>query len=49
MVARFGRERGKPMSVSVVPGLVVQAMGLFVPPVKEMLEMRYQWQGCARR
>lgn len=44
VVARFGRELGTPLSTSVVPGFVLHAMGLFVPAVKELLEMRYQWQ-----
>ena len=44
VVTRFGRELGSPLSTRVVPGLVLHAMGLFVPEVKEMLEMRYQWQ-----
>ncbi|MDP1829249.1 MAG: NAD-dependent epimerase/dehydratase family protein [Archangium sp.] len=44
VVARFGNELGTPLSTSVVPGFVLHLMGLFVPAVKEMLEMRYQWQ-----
>ena len=44
VVARFGRELGTPLKTSAVPGLVLQVMGLFVPAVKELLEMRYQWQ-----
>jgi nucleoside-diphosphate-sugar epimerase len=35
---RFG------LGVTRVPGLALQVMGLFVPPVKELLEMRYQWE-----
>lgn len=44
VVARFGRELGTPLSTGVVPGLVLQVMGLFQPAVKELLEMRYQWE-----
>ena len=44
VVERFGRELGTPLQTRVVPGFVLQVMGLFVPPVKELLEMRYQWQ-----
>lgn len=43
VVARFGKELGTPLGTSVVPGLVLHAMGLFIPEVKELLEMRYQW------
>lgn len=44
VVARFGKELGTPLGTSVVPGFVLQVMGLFVPAVKELLEMRYQWE-----
>lgn len=44
-VERFGREFGFPgLKTNVVPGLVLHAMALFVPAVKELLEMRYQWE-----
>jgi len=46
VVAHFGRAMGlaKPLATSQVPGFVLQVMGVFSPPVKELLEMRYQWQ-----
>lgn len=46
VVAHFGRAMGlaKPLAMSQVPGFVLQVMGVFSPPVKELLEMRYQWQ-----
>ena len=46
VVAHFGRAMGlpKPLPTSQVPGFVLQVMGVFSPPVKEMLEMHSQWQ-----
>ncbi len=44
VVARFGDELGTPLGCGVVPGLVLHVLGLFTPAVKELLEMRYQWQ-----
>jgi nucleoside-diphosphate-sugar epimerase len=44
VAARFGRELGFELGTSQVPGLVLQLMALFSPPVKELLEMRYQWE-----
>ena len=42
--ARFGKELGFEATTGEVPGFVLQVMALFSPPVKEMLEMRYQWE-----
>ena len=44
VVARFGRELGVSLGTSVVPAFVLHLMGLFTPAVKELIEMRYQWQ-----
>ena len=45
VVSHFGRAMGMPkLGTSQVPGFVLQVMGVFSPPVKELLEMRYQWQ-----
>lgn len=45
IVARFGRALGFGALKTVeVPSPVLHLMGLFVPAVKELLEMRYQWQ-----
>ncbi|MFZ5446658.1 MAG: NAD-dependent epimerase/dehydratase family protein [Myxococcota bacterium] len=44
VAARFGRELGFEVKTSRVPGAALRVMGLFVPAVKELLEMRYQWE-----
>lgn len=41
---KLGKALGTPLGCGVVPGLVLQSLGLFTPAVKELLEMRYQWQ-----
>lgn len=43
LVARFSQALGRPIAVGAVPKLVLRAMGLFVPLVREMNEMLYQW------
>ncbi|MFT3711874.1 MAG: NAD-dependent epimerase/dehydratase family protein [Archangium sp.] len=45
VVSRFGRALGFPdVKTVTVPAPVLHVMGLFVPAVKELIEMRYQWQ-----
>lgn len=46
IVKRFGRALGfaKELQTNTIPSLVLRVMALFVPAVKELLEMRYQWQ-----
>jgi nucleoside-diphosphate-sugar epimerase len=39
----FAKELGKSDKVQVLPGWGMQALGLFVPILKEMYEMRYQY------
>ena len=43
LVERFSRKLGRKIRLGGVPPLVVKALGLFVPLVREIDEMRYQW------
>lgn len=43
LVDGFSRVLGRPIRVGRVPGLVLKGMGLFVPIMREMQEMLYQW------
>ncbi len=43
-IERFGAALGVKLGVTTVPKLILRAMGLFSPPVREMLEMLYQWE-----
>lgn len=43
LVARLGKALGYPIDVGAVPRPVLRALGLFVPLVREMNEMLYQW------
>jgi nucleoside-diphosphate-sugar epimerase len=43
LVARIAKLLGRPIAVGRVPKPVLRAMGLFVPLVREMNEMLYQW------
>ncbi|WP_346320386.1 NAD-dependent epimerase/dehydratase family protein [Chitinophaga sp. YIM B06452] len=42
-VALFGKHMNKPAKISVVPQWMAAAMGLFVPIMKELAEMIYQY------
>lgn len=44
MIERIGRALGRPLKVQAVPALALRAMGLFVPILRELLEMGYQWE-----
>jgi nucleoside-diphosphate-sugar epimerase len=43
MIDRFAAVLGRPVAVERVPGLVLAAMGLFVPFMRELREMSYQF------
>ncbi|HYU78295.1 MAG TPA: NAD-dependent epimerase/dehydratase family protein [Vicinamibacterales bacterium] len=43
LVARFSRELGREIRLAVAPRWLVKAMGIFVPLVREVEEMSYQW------
>ena len=43
LIERFARALGRRMPVGRVPRLALKAAGLFVPLVREMNEMLYQW------
>jgi nucleoside-diphosphate-sugar epimerase len=43
LVARIARLLGRPVAVGRMPKSVLRAVGLFVPLVREMNEMLYQW------
>ena len=40
----LGRELGMPVKVAGIPGWVVKVAGVFVPMMRELGEMSYQWQ-----
>jgi nucleoside-diphosphate-sugar epimerase len=44
MVRRLSVALGRDIAVERVPGLVLAAMGLFVPVVREVREMLYSWE-----
>lgn len=41
---RFEQHLGRPIDVAAAPRWMLGIMGLFVKPVREMAEMRYQWE-----
>jgi nucleoside-diphosphate-sugar epimerase len=43
LVARFSRKLGREIRLAAVPGWVMKAIGLFVPLLRELNEMHYQW------
>jgi nucleoside-diphosphate-sugar epimerase len=43
LVTRFSRKLGREIKLSGVPRWIVNAMGVFVPLVREVDEMLYQW------
>jgi hypothetical protein len=43
MVARLGRALGRNLRVERVPKAVLALGGLFVPLLRELVEMGYQW------
>jgi len=44
VVDRFGRALGRPIGVSRIPMLVLRALGVFDPVIREVPEMSYQWR-----
>lgn len=44
LVARFSRALGHPITVRQMPKLAASLVGLFVPIVRELSEMLYQWE-----
>ena len=44
VVADFGAALGRPIELQRVPPLVLSALGLFVPLMRELKEMAYQWE-----
>lgn len=43
MIQRFGASLGCPIPIERVPGMILAAMGMFVPVIRELREMRYQF------
>ena len=43
LVDRLGTELGQPIRLIEVPPLLLSALGLFIPILRELNEMRYQW------
>jgi hypothetical protein len=43
MIARFAASLGRPIAIERVPGFVFAAMGLFMPMMRELAEMQYQF------
>jgi nucleoside-diphosphate-sugar epimerase len=44
-IGQFGRQYGRPITVGTIPDFVLKGMGLFVPVMREVAEMTYQWRG----
>lgn len=44
MVERFAQALGRPLTLSHLPVLVLRALGLFSPLIREVPEMTYQWR-----
>jgi nucleoside-diphosphate-sugar epimerase len=44
LVHRLEKHFGAAIPLSVVPGWMQSVLGIFIPPLREMPEMRYQWQ-----
>jgi nucleoside-diphosphate-sugar epimerase len=43
MIARIGRALGRELKVQAMPAFALRALGLFVPLLRELAEMAYQW------
>ncbi len=43
-VKRFEKHLGRPIELGRVPDWIMNAMALFMPLLREMAEMRYQWE-----
>ncbi|MCL4545344.1 MAG: hypothetical protein M1118_12230 [Chloroflexi bacterium] len=43
LVKRFSQVLGRPIRVTPIPRLIVTAMGVVVPLMREVNEMLYQW------
>jgi len=44
LVAQFGTALGRPIKLKRIPPLMLSALGLFVPLMRELKEMAYQWE-----
>lgn len=44
LIERIGALLGRPLATARVPKLALQLMGLFMPVVRELVEMTYQWE-----
>jgi nucleoside-diphosphate-sugar epimerase len=44
LINRLAAALGQPLRVTELPGWIAAAMGLFMPFMRELREMRYQWQ-----
>lgn len=45
IVARFSRALGRDIPIGTLPRWLMKALGLFVPILRELDEMAYQWEG----
>ncbi len=43
-MAQFGAALGRPIKLKRIPPLMLSALGLFVPLMRELKEMAYQWE-----
>lgn len=41
---RFEKPFGAPIALTVLPGWMLSLLGVFMPIMREMPEMRYQWE-----
>jgi nucleoside-diphosphate-sugar epimerase len=44
LVRRLEKPLGAPIALTVVPAWMQSLMGAFIPALREMPEMRYQWE-----
>jgi nucleoside-diphosphate-sugar epimerase len=44
MIARVGRALGRELTVQALPPWLLRSMGIFVPMLRELSEMAYQWE-----
>ncbi|HVH41870.1 MAG TPA: hypothetical protein VM925_05985 [Labilithrix sp.] len=44
LVTRFSSALGSTISLSAIPTLVLKAVGVFDPTMRELAEMTYQWK-----
>ena len=46
MIARLGSALGQELKIQAMPRFMVSALALFVPVLRELSEMSYQWESA---